>query len=125
MTGAPLRRPQAVAAGLAGRCPNCARGRLFSGFLKVAERCPECRFDLRSVDSGDGPTVFITMIAGFVVVFAALFTELAYSPPVWVHLLLWLPLAALLSIGLLRPLKGLMIALQFHNRAAEVRNDDF
>ena len=121
----PLPRNRAALAGLTGRCPNCGAGKLFSGFLAVTPQCAACGLDLSKADSGDGPTVFITMIAGFVVVFAALFVEFAFSPPIWLHLVLWLPLAALLSVGLLRPLKGLMLAMQVHNRASEVRNDDF
>ncbi len=111
------------AAGLTGRCPNCGGGGLFEGFLRVSPVCGACGFDLAKADSGDGPAVFITLIAGFAVSFAALFTEIAFRPPVWVHLVLWLPLAAGLSLGLLRPLKGLMIAAQFANRASEARRD--
>jgi uncharacterized protein (DUF983 family) len=98
---------------------------LFSGFLKVAPTCRVCGFDLKSADSGDGPAVFVILIVGFLVGFAALFTEIRYSPPVWLHLVVFLPLAALLCLGLLRPFKGVLVALQFHHRAAEVRNDDF
>jgi len=52
---------------------------------------------------------------------AALFVEMRYAPPIWVHALLWLPLVLILTIGPLRPLKGLLIALQFHHKAAEGR----
>jgi uncharacterized protein (DUF983 family) len=107
-----------------GRCPNCGEGVLFEGFLRVSPVCEACGFDLAKADSGDGPAVFITLIAGFAVAFAALFTEIAFRPPVWVHLVLWLPLATILSLGLLRPLKGLMIAAQFSNKASEARRDD-
>jgi uncharacterized protein (DUF983 family) len=112
-------------AGLACRCPNCGRGRLFDGFLKVSESCETCRFNLAQADSGDGPAVFVIMIVGFVVVFAALFTEIAVHPPVWVHLVIWLPLGVILCLALLRPVKGLMIAAQIMNRASEHRSDDF
>ena len=97
-------------AGLTCRCPNCGEGPLFSGFLKVADRCEACGFDLGAADSGDGPVVFIVLIAGGLVCFAALFTEIAFRPPVWVHLILWLPLAVILTLGLMRPFKGVMLA---------------
>ena len=58
-------------------------------------------------------------------VFAALFVDLAYRPPIWVHLVLWLPLTVALCLLFLRPFKGVLVALQFHHRAAEVRNDEF
>jgi uncharacterized protein (DUF983 family) len=111
-------------AGLAGRCPNCGKGPLFAGFLKVAPSCTSCGFDLAKADSGDGPSVFVILIAGFLVAFAALFTEMAYHPPVWVHLVVWLPLAVAVPVALLRPLKGLLVAAQFANRASQAGGDD-
>jgi len=114
----------AFSAGMRCRCPNCGEGRLFDGFLKVAPVCEVCGFDLGKADSGDGPAVFIILIAGFLVAFAALFTEIAYRPPIWVHLVVWLPLTVVVCIGLLRPMKGLLLAAQFANRASEARSDD-
>mgnify|MGYP001003127036 CR=1 FL=1 len=110
--------------GLLCRCPNCGQGRLFDGFLKVAPRCDACGYDLAKADSGDGPAVFVILIAGFLVAFAALYTEIAYRPPIWVHLVIWLPLTVVVCLGLLRPMKGLMLAAQFANRASQARNDD-
>ena len=67
--------------------------------------------------------MFIILIVGFIVVFAALFVEIAFHPPIWLHLVLWLPLAALLCLGLLRPAKGLMIAAAMRGRLARERGD--
>jgi uncharacterized protein (DUF983 family) len=111
-------------AGAAGRCPNCGEGHLFEGFLRVSPRCEACGFDLARADSGDGPAVFVILIAGLLVAFGALFTEVAFSPPVWVHLIVWLPATLLLVLVLLRPMKGLMLAAQFINKASEARSDD-
>lgn len=116
--------PNPYLAGLAGRCPNCGEGHLFEGFLRVAPRCEGCGFDLKKADSGDGPAVFVIMIAGFIVAFAALFTEIAFRPPMWLHLVLWLPLTVVVCLALLRPLKGLMLAAQFANKASEAGRDD-
>ncbi|MGA0608195.1 DUF983 domain-containing protein [Phenylobacterium sp. VNQ135] len=110
-------------AGAAGRCPNCGEGALFEGFLKVAPRCASCGYDLKAADSGDGPAVFVILVGGFLVAFAALFTEIAVHPPVWVHLLVFLPLALGVCLGLLRPMKGVMLAAQFVNKASEARHD--
>jgi len=111
-------------AGLAGRCPNCGQGKLFAGFLQVAPACTACGYDFAKADSGDGPAVFIILIAGFLVAFGALFTEFTFHPPIWVHLVIWLPLTLVLSLGLMRPLKGVMLAAQFMNKASEARHDD-
>ena len=57
------------------------------------------------------------MIVGFLIVFGALYSMIAWNPPVWVDLMVWLPLGAALSLGLLRPVKGLMVAAQVRNRS--------
>ena len=108
-----------MAAGLKSRCPACGQGRLFAGFLAVVEHCTVCGADLREQDSGDGPVAFITLIAGAVVVIAGLVVEVKYGWPVWLHMAVWLPLAAGLSIALMRPLKGLTIALQYQHRRSD------
>ncbi len=107
----------ATTTGLRGRCPRCGEGRLFSGLLGLAPRCQACGLDFDFSDAGDGPAVFVIMIVGFIVVGLALFVEFSYGPPFWVHALLWVPLILGLSIGLLRPLKGLLIAQQYLHRA--------
>ncbi|HEU5017230.1 MAG TPA: DUF983 domain-containing protein [Pseudolabrys sp.] len=113
--------PLPIARGLRGRCPRCGEGCLFGGFLSLRPQCERCGLAFDFADAGDGPAVFVILIGGFVVVFAALFTEIAYQPPYWVHAVLWLPLALLLTLGPLRPIKGLLIALQFHHKAQEGR----
>lgn len=114
----------AVSTGLRGRCPNCGEGALFGGFLRLNGRCANCGLDLSFADSADGPAVFIILIVGFIIAGAALLTEIAWSPPVFVHLLIWPPLVLFLCLGLLRPLKGLLIALQYRHRAEEGRLDE-
>ena len=111
-------------AGALGRCPNCGKGPLFVGFLTVAPSCTACGFNLAKADSGDGPAVFVIFIAGFIAAFGLLFTEVAYRPPLWLEAVIWLPIAAALCFGLLRPLKGLMIAAQFANKASQAGRDD-
>jgi len=110
-------------AGLMCRCPRCGKGRLFGGFLTLAPRCEVCGLDFSFIDSGDGPAVFIILFAGFIVVGSALIVEALYQPPFWLHAVLWGPLILLTTIGPLRPVKGLMIALQYHHNAAEGRLD--
>ena len=111
----------AIVAGLSCACPRCGRGKLFRGFITLRSRCEACGLDYGFADSGDGPAVFIMFGAGFVVVFAALITEVVYRPPFWVHAALWLPLILIVTLGPLRSMKGLLIALQYHHRAAEGR----
>lgn len=113
--------PPPIATGLRGRCPRCGRGHLFKGYLKVRPTCEACGLDFTFIDSGDGPAFFVMTIVGVVVVGLAMWVEFTYEPPIWLHMLLWVPLTLILSLGLVRPLKGLMIALQYHNKAEEGR----
>jgi uncharacterized protein (DUF983 family) len=110
-------------AGLKCRCPRCGQGRLFAGFLSLAPRCESCGLDYGFADAGDGPAVFVILIVGFLVCAAAVIVEFIWRPPYWVHALLWIPLILVISLGLLRPLKALLVALQFHHRAEEGRLD--
>ena len=107
--------------GLSGRCPRCGKGPLFRGFIALAPRCKVCGLDYSFADSGDGPAVFIALIGGFIVLGAALWTEIVYEPPLWLHMVLFLPLTIIVCLGLLRPFKGVLIALQYRNKAAEGR----
>jgi uncharacterized protein (DUF983 family) len=89
----------------------------------LREGCPNCGLSYSFADAGDGPAVFIMLIAGFVVTGGALIVEILYEPPYWVHALLWIPLAIILPLAILRPFKATLIALQYHNKAQEGRLD--
>ena len=85
----------------------------------MAPRCESCGLDLSAQDSGDGPVAIIVLVVGFVVVIAALIVEVRWAWPVWLHLLVWLPLSVLLCLVLMRPLKAILIALQYKHRRHE------
>ncbi|MGN6143637.1 MAG: DUF983 domain-containing protein [Mesorhizobium sp.] len=112
-----------IATGLKGHCPRCGEGRLFSGFLTVGKECSACRLDYSFADAGDGPAVFVILIIGFIVVGLALWMEVNFNPPLWLHFMLWIPLTLVLSLVALRLIKGVLIALQYRNKAAEGRLD--
>lgn len=107
-------------AGLMLRCPNCGKGRLFKGYLKLADHCAVCGENLAALEQGDGPAVFGTLILGFVVVGLALYVEVRFSPPLWLHAVLWLPLTIGGSLALLPLLKGLFIGAHFRHRKGDV-----
>ena len=118
-----MAKPHPLVSGALGRCPNCGEGWLFDGFLTVARQCEACGLDMAAADSGDGPAVFVILIAGFVVAFGALITMVAFHAPVWLTLLIWLPATLIICLALLRPMKGLMLAAQFINKASQARHD--
>jgi uncharacterized protein (DUF983 family) len=118
MTTPPIPLSQTILCGLTCRCPRCGQGKLFDGFLTLRPRCAHCDLDFAFFDAGDGPAIFIIMIAGAIVVAAALIVEVKYQPPYWVHAALWLPLILATTLLPLRAMKSLLIALQFHHKAA-------
>lgn len=105
--------------GLLGRCPRCGRGSLFASFLGITPQCGNCGLDMSFADAGDGPAVFVSFIAGFIVCGGALLTELIYQPAYWVHAVIWGPLAVLIPLAMLRPAKGLLVGLQYRHDARE------
>jgi uncharacterized protein (DUF983 family) len=89
---------------------------LFSGLLSVRQACEICGLDLSAQDAGDGPAVFAILLLGMLVVGLAALVEINFSPPIWVHLLLWTPLIVIGAVAMLRPLKAGLIALQYRHR---------
>lgn len=104
-----------VRAALGCRCPRCGEGRLYTGLLDVRAGCEICGLDLSAQDAGDGPAVFVILFLGLIVVGLAAFVEIEFSPPIWVHLLLWTPLIVGGAIAMLRPFKAALIALQYRH----------
>lgn len=102
------------------RCPRCGKGPLYTGLLTVRERCPVCGLDLRAADTGDGPAVFVMFFLSIVVVGMAFWVEFTFSPPLWVHVVLWPVPTLALAILVMRPAKALMVALQYRTRASEM-----
>jgi uncharacterized protein (DUF983 family) len=110
-----------ISTGLAGKCPRCGRGRLFSGYLTVAPSCSSCGLSYDFADGGDGAAWFVMLVVGFVGVGSILGVEAAYAPPYWVHLLIAIPLLIILPLLLLRPVKAMLINQQWKTGAREGR----
>jgi uncharacterized protein (DUF983 family) len=102
-----------VLRGLLGRCPCCGHGRMFGAFLKVNDRCAACGEELHHHRADDFPAYVVIFIVGHILVPAVLFVETRFAPPYLTHLALWLPTILILTIGLLQPVKGAIVALQW------------
>lgn len=113
-----------IGAGLACKCPRCGQGKLYEGFLTVAERCGVCGLDLRKADSGDGPAIFLIFILGALVVPMALLVESVFSPPMWLHMVIWTVVILGAALALLQPMKGIMVALQYKHRVSDRDQED-
>lgn len=99
--------------GFLGKCPNCGKGSLFGRFLKVAGHCEQCDEGFHHHRADDFPAYLVIIVVGHSVVPAILAVEVAYSPPAWLQLAIWLPLTLFSSLALLQPTKGAIVGLQW------------
>jgi uncharacterized protein (DUF983 family) len=104
---------QAMRRGFHGRCPSCGEGRMFRAFLKVSDACPACGEELHHQRADDFPAYIVIVIVGHIVVPLVLMVETNFSPPYWLHMVLW-PAAVLgLGLALLQPVKGAVVGMQW------------
>lgn len=106
-------------AGWKGLCPRCGKGRMFSSWLKITDKCESCGLDYRFASPDDGPAFFSLCIVAFPLTFIAVWFQLAVDPPWWVHLFTTFPLMGVGCVLPLRPIKGWLVASQYVNRAVE------
>jgi uncharacterized protein (DUF983 family) len=118
--GGAVRQTPLLKSALAGDCPSCGARTLFAGWVSFACRCDNCELDFDGFNVGDGPAAFLIFIVGTIVVVAALLLDGALEPPWWVHLV-WIPVAAALTIGGLRVSKAWLIGQEYRHRAREGR----
>jgi uncharacterized protein (DUF983 family) len=113
--------PLPIVSGLKCSCPRCGEGKLFSGFLTVAPECKVCGLDFSFADPADGPAFFVMSGVGIVVIAVFAWAEVAFHPPLWVHLFTTFPALIGGCLGLLRPVKAWLVASQFFHKAEEAR----
>lgn len=113
-------QPSPVLTGLLGRCPCCGKGSIFDGFLALKTRCPQCDFDLTKADTGDGPAFFASFIGSFVLLAVGVWMQVAYEPSFWAYVILAV-IGTAVIIAMIRPIKGLLTALQYSNKAEQGR----
>ena len=113
--------PPPIKAGLTGHCPRCDARTLFAGWVRFADRCSNCGLDFRGFNVGDGAAAFLILVLGAITAAAAIIVELKFSPPFWLHIILWPPIVLVLTIFSLRASKGVLLALEFSHAAREGR----
>lgn len=101
----------ALGRGLRGRCPVCGVGLIFNGYLKLRPVCTACAAPLGLVRADDIPPYFTMLVVGHIIIPGMLILEQAKAPPIWMQMALWVPLTLVLTLGLLRPIKGATVAL--------------
>ncbi|CAN7475556.1 DUF983 domain-containing protein [Phenylobacterium sp. LjRoot164] len=113
--------PLPIISGLTCRCPRCGKGKLFSGFLKMAPSCEACGLDFSFADPADGPAFFVMTAIGMIVIAVFTWVEVVYHPPIWVHVVTVFPALIIGCLGTLRPVKAWLVASQFFHKAEEAR----
>jgi uncharacterized protein (DUF983 family) len=103
----------AMRRGLRGRCPRCGQGKLFCAFLKVDNNCSVCGLDYTPHRADDLPAYLVIVIVGHILVPVILWIETDYAPPVWLQLSIYLPVTLIASLGLLQPVKGAVVGVQW------------
>jgi len=109
----PVTMRTALERGFVGKCPCCGRGRLFASFLEVARQCDACGEAFHHHRADDLPAYLVLLFVGHLVVALLVAAQTAYHPRDWVQLAIWLPVTLVLSAGLLRPVKGAVVAMQW------------
>ena len=120
MTPMGSREPSAAEVALKGACPRCGARTLFSGWVRFAPVCRSCGLDFASFNVGDGAAAVLILVVGAIVVVGAIILDAAIEPPWWVHLV-WLPVAAALTLGGLRLAKAWLLAQEYRHKAGEGR----
>jgi uncharacterized protein (DUF983 family) len=116
--------PSPLLVALRGLCPRCGSKTLFGSLAGFAPKCRVCGLDFAAFNVGDGPAAFLILIVGALIVGLAIAVDLNFSPPWWVHVLLWVPAATAAVILSLRVAKGLLLALEYRHLAREGRIAD-
>ncbi len=94
---------------------------MYKSLLVPVDNCAVCGLDMSFAEEGDGPAVLVILLLGFVIAGMALAVHYLIAPPVWVHMIVWLPVTVILSIISLRAMKAIMIAAQYKTKAEEGR----
>ena len=101
----------ALARGIVGLCPACGQTRLFAGFLRIVRECASCHAPLGSAHADDAPPYFVILITGHIIIPAMLIMEKLGDPSILELTAIFVPLTLVLAIGLLRPVKGGVLAV--------------
>lgn len=117
-------QPPTAEAALKGLCPRCGARSLFHGIATFEKSCRACGLDFSAFNVGDGPAAFLTLIIGALITGLAITVELVVAPPLWVHVLIWIPVTAVAVGGALRLAKGMLLILEYRNKAREGRTSD-
>lgn len=113
VSAARTRLVPAMARGFVNRCPHCGQGRVFGRFLKVRPECEACGLEMHEHRADDLPPYLVIFLVGHLVGYLILKVEMGYDVPLWISFSVWPLLTLALAIGLLQPVKGAVVGLQY------------
>ncbi len=101
----------AIGRGLLGRCPSCGKSHLFNGYLRVVTNCAHCDAPLGLARADDAPPYFTIFLVGHIVIPLMMYVDRVQEPSTLTMSLIFLPMTLILSLVLLRPIKGGTVGL--------------
>lgn len=107
---------EAMRRGALRRCPNCGKGPLFDGYLKVRDECPNCHEPLHHQRADDGPAYVTILIVSHIAAPLLLLIYTLYRPSTTTLILAFLGGAIALSLVLLPMIKGAWVGMQWAKR---------
>jgi uncharacterized protein (DUF983 family) len=107
---------QAIWRGTLCRCPHCGKGKMFSGYLKVADACNVCGEELKHHRADDLPPYVAITIVGHIIIFLMLHLDMTHQIQPITYVLTMIPLAIILPLIMLPSIKGAIVGLQWSLR---------
>jgi uncharacterized protein (DUF983 family) len=102
--------------GFSGRCPNCGKGHILHGYLKIRATCPVCGEDLSHNRADDGPAYLTILIVGHILAPTILFVFKTWQPEPLTMIALFGTGTLTLSLALLPRLKGMLVGIEWSRR---------
>ena len=100
-------------AGFRRQCPSCEQGKIFAGYLRLKDNCPNCAAPIGEIRADDFPPYLTIFMVGHIIIPALLFVEITYHPPAMIQMIGWPALAVVLSLSLLPVLKGAVVGFMW------------
>jgi len=104
---------KALGRGFRGLCPSCGQPHFFPKFLKPVELCPACQQDWMPQRADDFPAYVVIIVTGHIMAPIIIALVGHTTLPLWMNWTIILSLGIILTVSLLQPVKGAIIAFQW------------
>jgi uncharacterized protein (DUF983 family) len=105
--------PTPVETATRGLCPRCGAPTLFVGPAFLAERCRSCGLDFDRLMTGNAAAALVTLAVGVAIALVAVALQWVFSPPLWVQLVIWIPVTAIGVSTAVRFAKARLLAQRY------------